>query len=269
MWMNVSKQSPNAKRVRGATALLGAILLLGAPRLSLAQSVPGLPFFVGERLTFGIRVDKFGTSGRGVFSVEGPTEVRGTSTLLLRSDIQVGVGPIKASDRSESWLDTQRMTTLRYTKHERHFLARKDERVDMFPGERRWETSHGDHGTSLTDAPLDELSFIYFVRTLPLDGDSAFSVNRHYDALRNPVALRVLGRETIRTPAGEFQTIVVEMRVRDPARYGGEGVIRFFLSDDRFRLPVRIESTIPRVGQAVFLLESYTRPAERVANGGK
>ena len=265
----MSSQSPNARRVRGTTVLLGAILLLGAPRLALSQSESVLPFLSGERLSFRIRVDKFGSSGHGTFSVEGPTELRGTSTLLLRSDIQVGVGPIKASDVSESWLDTSRMTALRYTKQERHFLARKDERVDMFGDEQRWETSHGVHGTSLTDAPLDELSFIYFVRTLPLDGNTSLSINRHYDALRNPVALRVLGRETTRTPAGVFQTIVVEMRVRDPERYGGEGVIRFFLSDDRARLPVRIESTIPRVGRAVFLLESYTRPAERVANGGR
>jgi hypothetical protein len=50
------------------------------------------------------------------------------------------------------------------------------------------------------------------------------------------------------------------MRVKDPRRYRGEGVIRINLSDDDRRLPVRIQSTMPIVGNAVLTLESYTQP---------
>jgi hypothetical protein len=47
------------------------------------------------------------------------------------------------------------------------------------------------------------------------------------------------------------------MRVRDPRRYRGEGVIRVNLSDDACRIPVRIESRMPVVGAAVMLLASH------------
>ena len=107
-----------------------------------------------------------------------------------------------------------------------------------------------------TDAPLDELSFIYFVRTLRLaDGDS-YSLARHYDAARNPVRVRVVGRGVTQVPAGRFQTVRVEMRVRDPVRYQGEGVIHIHLTDDARRLLVRMESSIPRAGRMVLSLES-------------
>jgi hypothetical protein len=44
------------------------------------------------------------------------------------------------------------------------------------------------------------------------------------------------------------------MRVRDSRHYRGEGVIRFAVSDDRCRLPVRIESAIPDAGKVVLTL---------------
>ena len=44
------------------------------------------------------------------------------------------------------------------------------------------------------------------------------------------------------------------MRVRDPEHYRGEGTIRFSISDDRCRIPMRIESTIPDAGTVVLTL---------------
>ena len=68
--------------------------------------------------------------------------------------------------------------------------------------------------------------------------------------------MRVLKREPLTTRAGTFATVLIEMRVKDPAHYRGEGVIRIHFSDDERRLPVRIESNIPQAGRAVMTLES-------------
>jgi len=130
----------------------------------------------------------------------------------------------------------------------------------VFPETRRWMAADGTSGTTPSSAPLDELSFIYFIRTLPLTADTTFEVSRHFDADRNPVGLRVLGRKTVSTRAGVFQTVVVEMRVKDPRNYYGEGVIRVHLTDDDCRLPVLIESRVPEVGKTVLTLQSVVRP---------
>ena len=109
-----------------------------------------------------------------------------------------------------------------------------------------------------TGAPLDELSFVYFLRTLRLADGDTYSFDRHYDTARNPIRIRVVGRGPVRVPAGEFRAIEVEMRVRDARQYGGEGLIRLHLTDDAHRTPVRIESRIPRAGHMTLLLETLS-----------
>ena len=239
--------------------------------LALATSVQAqaatLPFGVGERLEYRVSVGKLGTVGDGVMSVDGPVDVRGTATLVLRSEIHARVGPIKSTERAESWIDPTRMAALRYQKRNRGMFARGEEQqVELFPESQRWEDARGKRGQSSTNAPLDELSFIYYLRTLPLGADTVGLVERHYNRDRNPVVVRMMGRDTVRTRAGTFATIVVEMRVKDPQRYGGEGTIRLHLSDDAFRYPVRIESAVPVLGAAVLTLESCTCASGRLAS---
>ena len=217
-----------------------------------AQSTAPLPFAVGERLVYDGRVR--GIGGRGTMWVAGPVDVRGVPTYELHFDFAARVGPLTVSQKSVSWLDPQRMAALRFEKRERHLLARREASVELFPAERRWQARNGDVGESPTSAPLDELSFIYFVRTLALSSDSTLRFDRHFDAERSPTLVRLRGREQVTTPAGSFNTVVVEMRVRDPEHYKGEGTIRFSLSDDRCRVPVRIESNIPDAGTVVLTL---------------
>jgi hypothetical protein len=242
-----------------------------APR-AVAQPAPpadgraALPFAVGERLTYRVTVGRFGTVGQGTMSVDGPVDVRGTMTYVLRSEVHARIGFVKASERTESWLDPVRMAALRLRKRERRALSGGDEQVEPFPEEQRWEDRHGHGGASPTSAPLDELSFIYYVRTLPLDADSVDAMVRHYDPSRNPIRIRVVGSDTLVTPAGTFITRIVELRVKDPERYGGEGVIRLHLSDDAQRIPVRIESRVPVLGTTVLTLDTMTPAPARFAH---
>ncbi|MFL5620006.1 MAG: DUF3108 domain-containing protein [Gemmatimonadaceae bacterium] len=217
-----------------------------------SQGATTLPFAVGERLVYEGRVR--GISGRGTMWIDGPVDVRGVPTYELHFDFLARVGPLSVSQKSTSWLDPERMAAMRFEKRERHLLTRREESVELYPDERRWRARNGDVGSSPTSAPLDELSFIYFVRTLSLTSDSTLRFARHFDAERSPTIVRLLGREQVSTPAGSFHTVVVEMRVRDPQHYKGEGTIRFSISDDRCRLPVRIESNVPDAGNVVLTL---------------
>ena len=235
----------------------------GSRTLDTRAPVSQRPFSVGERLTYGVRVGSMGAVGKGEMSVGGPVDVRGIEVLVLRSEMKAGVGFIKGTGLTQSWLDVDRMAALRFVKDERRIFSRHRDSVEVFPETRRWMAADRTSGATPTGAPLDELSFIYFIRTLPLTSDTTFEVSRHFDAERNPVGLRILGRETISTSAGEFETVAVEMRVKDPRHYRGEGVIRVHLTDDACRLPVRIESTIPDVGKTVLTLESAVRPDGR------
>ena len=221
-----------------------------------ASSSGELPFAPGERMTYEGHV-RSGVRGKGTMWIEGPVQLRGTTTWLLHSDMEGRVGPLRATDRTASWLDPVKMTALRFTSRERHIVSKHDDAVDIFAGERRWSAANGMEGETSGAAPLDELSFLYYLRTLPLLADASATVTRHFDVTRNPTVFRVVRREEIEVGAGRFHAIVVEMRVRDARRYKGEGTITIHLSDDRCRLILQLDSRVPEVGSATLKLKSY------------
>ena len=155
-----------------------------------AQVARELPFAPGERFEYAGRVH-VGVAGKGSIWVEGSTEVRGTPTWTLHSEMEGRLGFLRATDKTTSWLDPIRFASLRYTSEERHLLARHDETVDIFPAERRWRGEGGSAGTTETDAPLDALSFLFYLRTLPLRSDAPLTVSRHFDTARNPTIVTV------------------------------------------------------------------------------
>ena len=67
--------------------------------------------------------------------------------------------------------------------------------------------------------------------------------------------VRVIGRPVVTVPAGQFNTIEVEMRVKPVRRLGGSGVLTMYLTDDARRIPVRIETSMPLAGTMVLDLE--------------
>ncbi|MFL5468713.1 MAG: DUF3108 domain-containing protein [Gemmatimonadaceae bacterium] len=215
-----------------------------------------LPFAIGEKLTYEVRLSNGSKVGTATMWVEGPVDVRGYTTYLLRFDSQIRYLFVPAVSRSSSWFDPVRVRSLRFLKRERNPLSHHDESIDLFPDEKKWTSAEGDSGHSLSSTPLDELSFMYFLRTLPMVPGATYTFDRHFDASRTPTTVSVIRREVIPTPMGELHVVRVEMRVRDPQHYAGEGIIRIHLTDDECRLPARIESTMPVIGTAILSISS-------------
>jgi hypothetical protein len=241
-------------------AVLGCPLVFAAFTAGQTGGATALPFASGERLDYVVTLSNGSKVGTAGMWVEGPTDVRGSKTLLLRFDSRIRYMLVPGRSTSSSWFDPARGASLRFTKRERNPLSRHDEAFDLFPEERRWKSEAGDSGSIPTAAPLDELSFMYFIRTLELTPGAVYSFDRYFDAARNPTVVRVLRREVIPTPVGELHVVRVEMRVRDPQHYAGEGIIRIHLSDDACRIPVRIESTMPVIGTAVLTITAAQSP---------
>jgi hypothetical protein len=235
------------------------VALMGSSVAS-AQIPDSLPFGSGELLTYGVRASKFGKVGNAVMSVTGPVVIRGTETMRVAFDTHLGVMFLKGGDQTRSWIDPLRMTSLRFEKHERRPFSSDDDSVEIYPDLRYWSGTHGDSGTTMSPVPLDELSFIYFLRTVSLLPDSVYAFDRHYDKRRVPTTVRFVKRETLLTPAGKFNTVELEMRSKDGVDYKDEWVLHLWISEDRCRLPVRMESTVPILGKGVLTLETAITP---------
>jgi hypothetical protein len=240
-------------------ALLSSLALIAART---DDSASRLPFAVGERISYDVTVAGNHKVGDAAMWVEGPVNVRGITTYLLRFDSKVRVALMSGNSTSSSWFDPAARLSLRYYKRERSPIGRDEESVEMFPQQKSWRAIDGKSGISPDAAPLDELSFIYFIRTLPMVPGPARRYDRHFDAARDPVMIQVVRPEVIATPMGEIKTMLVEMRVRDPKHFKQEGIIRINVTNDRCRLPVRIESTMPILGKAVLTMKSENASAD-------
>lgn len=243
-------------RVAGAPIAFLLAVVFALPALA---DDSNRPFAAGESLEYRAMVGSWG-KGTGTLRVKQEAPVRGEPAVLLEMVVDARIGPMRVHHESRSWLSTQRMAALRFEVDERTPVGGIRDRVEIHPppsgsapGVCRWEARKS-AGECDTSEPLDELSYIYLLRTLPLVSGLRSELSRHFDPGRNPAVMRVGERTRTEVPAGSFRTVVVELEVIDPARLGGTGLMRLYLTDDERRLPVRIESKVPFFGQLVLEL---------------
>jgi hypothetical protein len=152
-----------------------------------AQAPAAMPFGIGERLSYTVHGTGIGSGGKAVMAISGPVDACGTPTMLATFSVTAHLALLlNGSVVSRSWIDAQCFASLRFTKHEHRPLSSNDDSIEIYPTDRRWIGMRGDSGTMTTDAPLDELSFIYFLRTLPLVPDTRYTFDRFYDQRRSP-----------------------------------------------------------------------------------
>lgn len=217
-----------------------------------------VPFGPGERATYRVSLSRLGQVGHGEMHVTGVQNVRGQRAYHARLTITGGVLFARVNDRFESWFNVSDLVSLRFVQNQHEINYRRNRAFDFFPDEMRWELDNGTTGELHTDEPLDDVSFLYFVRSLPLEVGETYTFDRYFQEHGNPVVLHVLRRETIRVPAGTFRTIVVQPIIQTRGLFGEGGRAEVYFSDDDRRLLVQLSSRVPVVGNLVLQLQTYT-----------
>lgn len=233
-----------------------------------APVVAAVPFGPGERSTYQVRVGLFGGVGNGVMEVAGVEDVRGHPTYNLRLTIKGGVPFYKVDTRFESWLDAGKLISRRFEQDQKEGKFKRHRIFEFFPEERRWERAQSDQAGELpTEIPLDDVSFLYFVRTLPLEVGQTYTFPRYFREDGNPVVLKVLRREKITVPVGTFETIVVQPIIKTSGLFGDGGKAEVYFTDDDQRILVQLKSKVPVLKSLNLVLESYV-PGERLSAEG-
>jgi hypothetical protein len=104
--------------------------------------------------------------------------------------------------------------------------------------------------------PLDDGSFLYFLRTIPLEVGKEYSFDRYFRPDRNPVRIQVLRRERIRVPAGTFDAVVIRPIIKARGVFSENGRAEVWLTDDSRRLMIQMKSHM-RLGSLSLYLKSY------------
>lgn len=210
--------------------------------LGLAQLEPLV--IPGERLVYEVRSARFGDMGQAEFQ----TATLEDGTVRLSFDFSARVLLFKVSDHTYSELDPLTLRSRRYVKRERSPLGSRDEDVVIDHAASTW-TAQGESRPLASVDPLDELSIIYLIRNMQLAPGADHVIERHFDAARNPIRVR-------RLVDSADSVDIVEMIVPDARQKNGSSVLRFHISRDARRLPLRIESSMPMAGRVVMTLVS-------------
>lgn len=224
-----------------------------------------VPFGVGEEMKYEVRLGVVGDVGTGSLTVVRIDTVHGHPTYQLRFRIEGGIPFAHVKDDYQSWLDTKGLFSRRFKQDQKEVRYERKRTFEFFPAERLWRrTDKVESGPLPTDAPLDDVSFLYFVRTLPLEVGKTFTMNRYFQASGNPVTIKVLRKQKITTKAGTFNTIVVQPIIQTKGLFSEGGKAEVYFTDDDQRILVAIKSRVKVLKTLDLLLEGYT-PGKRMA----
>ena len=219
-----------------------------------------VPFGPGERLTYNVKIGII-NSGSAHMEVLGIDSIREEPSYHLEMSLKGSLlfGAVQVNDHYQSWLGTRSVSSHRYTSDVNQLTYSRYRNFEFRPEEMSWEeTESGDMGRLATALPLDDISFLYFVRTLPLEIGQTYTLPRYFKKEGNPVVIKVEGKRVIEVPAGTFNTIVVRPIIKTRGLFSEGGEAELYLTDDDNKHLVYLRSKIPIVGSVTLHLESIS-----------
>jgi len=244
----------------------GAAALVRAPQLQSqpeeAQAAPcaaeqSYPFALGERADYQVKLGALSV-GSGSMHLAAAEQISGHRTLRARFKISGGIPFARVDDTLESWIDACGLFSRRFHQDTKEVNYKRNRTYDFDPERRTSRRLDNGETTPLpTDRPLDDVSFLYFARTLPLKVGETYELNRYFQQSGNPVVLKVLRKETVKVPAGTFNTIVVRPIIQTKGLFGQGGEAEVYFSDDARRIPVMLRSKVPLVGSLSLHLKAF------------
>lgn len=249
--MKTAAHASAGARSRAARTLAGALALFVAalaPSFALAQGsalpadAASVPWNVGERLGYDVRFG-FIKAGTGEMRVMGVESIRGRPAWHGRFTVRGGYLALRVDDVLETWMDVTTLSSLRFEQDFKEIGRERQKIFDIFP-DRKVYLQRGKAEKPSVANPLDDGSFLYFIRTVPLVVGETYEFDRYFIPDRNPVTIRVLRRETVSVPAGTFACIVLQPIIKTRGIFSENGQAEIWLTDDAKRIMVQMKSKL-------------------------
>lgn len=226
------------------------LVLASACAVSLAaQGVAAkpAPWRVGERLEYDLRLKLGGLSlgrvGVGVMEIVGVERVRGRPAYHLVFSVNGGIPGFRVDDSFDSWVDTATFASLRHIQRVREGQYHRTTIYEIFP-DRVSFTQNGGAEQASVDQPLDDGSFLYFARELPLAVGERRELARYFKPAQNPVVLEGVRRDSVVVPAGRFDAIVVHPTIRSGGLFADGGRAEMWVSRDERRVMLQLTAHV-------------------------
>jgi len=217
------------------------------------------PFVPGERLSYDVYFGAIKV-GTGSMEVRGIDTVRGRPAYHTAFRLNGGIPFYKVDDTFESWFATDDLASLRFNQDQNEGTKERQHRYEIYPDRRTYDdlSDQEPEQPSVAD-PLDDGSFVYFVRTVPLEVGRTYEFQRYFKPDRNPVTIRVDRRERVKVPAGTFDAIVIQPVIKTKRVFSESGHAELWISDDDRRVILQMKSQLS-FGSLDLYLTDIQRP---------
>ncbi len=208
-------------------------------------------FKPGEKLTYEISWSNVVAAGTVIMEVKGERLPDGKEVLrFVVTSRSAGVVDkfYPVNDTIQSVFDPQIMQSLSYSLKESHG-KRKKHRELVFDHARRTVVSKQNDDppetVSIPDPVQDALSLIYYLRTVEgFTVGKVITVNVFDNGKNWSDEIHILGKENLKTPAGEFSTIKISSLPKYEGNFLNKGEVFIWFTDDSRRIPVLMKSTL-------------------------
>jgi hypothetical protein len=216
-----------------ASVLLAHAALLARLITPAPPGAAAFPFAVGETLSYDASLGYLPV-GRATATV-GRAREGGADAFVFAFAGEGGPPGIRVRYELTSWTRSSGFASLRF--HRRLMQGNKveEQRYQIVPDSSRYREEGGGQDWVAPRDALDELAFVYYLRTAPLQVGRSYSIARYFRSGYNPIQVQVLSRETVRLYDGSsVPCLVLSLSTR-----GTTMTVR--LTDDARRLPVQVE----------------------------
>lgn len=239
-----------------------SLTLLLTYALVLGHTPPPLPFAVGETLRYDAMLGYFPV-GTATVSVSRLGRERGIEAYVFTMAGQGGPPGWRVQYGMTSWVDAERFNSLRF--HSRLLQGGKVQEHEyvILPDSSRYRQTDVPGTWVAPSEPLDELAFLYFLRTAPLQLGQSYSFTRYFKTGYNPIAVQVAAaREPVTLPGGtSMPCLSVQVTSRGMT-------MRVWFTDDSRRLPAQLELPL-QFGVVSLVLAGKTVSGEAGKRGSR
>jgi len=212
------------------------------------RTISNQAFRPGEKLTFRVH---YGFVDAGVASLEVEPAIKKIGPRecyhVIGSGRSVGAFDwfFKVRDRFESFVDRDAMIPWLFLRSVEEGHYKKKQRVIF--NHYRDSVSSEKKTIFLPKYTQDLISAFYYARTIDFSiskpGDT-YPINGYLDDEIIPLNIKFIGREKLQTDLGTFQCVVFRPMLQEGRVFKEEEDMTVWVSDDKNRIPVRVQSNI-------------------------
>ncbi|MGA7720106.1 MAG: DUF3108 domain-containing protein [Ignavibacteriaceae bacterium] len=247
------------KKTLTIIVLVTSSILINCQSKNEFRKVENKAFKEGEKLTFDVKYG-FVTAGYATMAVPRIKKISGRDVYNITFDVNTVPSfdwIYKVRDHYETFLDIDGLFPWRFEQHIREGSFSKDFSAFFDQRSGKAKTNQGEF--KIPKYVNDIVSAFYYSRTInfsKLNVGETIRLQNFYSDSVYTLDVKYLGKEQVTVTGGTFNCVIVEPIIIKGGLFKSEGSIYVWLSDDNYRIPVKVKTKIV-IGSIDAVLTSF------------